>query len=342
METIWTYLDSLGIKNSPRTEKKTVHLALESGKLNPTQLGRMAKEGFLSEKLDGVYSLVTYIRGEVRHWGRSGKAQCNCEALDKDLERRLKDAEDPCDYVFISEVTSEDPLAKLSGYLNPNRVNESSFNPTNMKDNFHDMLYLHEFIVGVAPVSFMDRQGFLWEALEPIGIEPVQQIICSYDQARSESLEWIKQGKEGGVFAQDVEWVAGARNETLIKVKEKLSYDVTVVGVCSGKEGSKYEHTLGKLVVAFRAFGDPNGALLEIPISGMTDAQRKEWWEHPGLIVSGCVKMNAKSFTETGNLREPVFGEERHDKSSEFPVEVLEETRRFTKGKAGWIVHQFK
>lgn len=342
METIWTYLDSLGIPNTPRSEKHTVHLALESEKMNPTQISRMASLGYLSEKLDGVYSLVTYINGEVRHWGRSGKAQSNCELLDLNIRLLLRDSGyKDSNFVFISEITSEDPLAKLSGFLAPTRVNAPKFYPSRLKDNFHDVLTLKVFIKGSTGIEFGLRQSVLQAILLPIGIKPVEQIICNYEAAKAISLEWIKEGKEGGVYAQDSIWTSGARNESLIKIKERLSFDVTVVGVCSGKQGSKYEHTLGKLVVVFRAFGKPDGKLLEIPISGMTDAQRDLWYSDSDLIIGKCVKMDAKSFTETGNLREPRFKEVRNDKSSQFPVELLEGISIYTKGKSTWTINDW-
>lgn len=302
----------------------------------------MAPLGYLSEKLDGVYALVSYIDGEVRHWGRSGKALSNCEELDEIFWGALEESDyHNMDYIFISEVTSNDPLAKLSGYLTPTRVNESKFTPSNMVDNFHDVISAQEFVDGLSWDLFSMRQRLLNNILMPLDIYPISQTTIYYEGARMVSLEWIKLGKEGGVFAQEALWIAGARNETIIKVKEKLSFDVTVVGICSGKEGSKYENTLGKLVVVFRAFGKPNGETFEIPLSGMTDAQRDLWWTQPELIIGACVKMDAKSFTENGNLREPRFKEVRSDKSSDFPVTLLSSINRITKGKADWSVHNW-
>jgi len=307
METIWQYL---GFKEPVRTEKKTVHLVLESGKLNPTQRKRMQKTGYLSEKLDGVYSLVTFIDGEVRHWGRSGKALSNCEGLDRYLYLMLEGATK--DLVFISEITSEDPLAKLSGYLTPSRVKQGTFQPTGMKDNFHDLLTIEEFIQGVSTMPFSKRH----HELRKYGLNHIPIFIRTIEAAKKNSNEWIKRGKEGGVYAQDAPWTAGKRDESLIKFKEKLSFDLVVVDGLPGKKGSKYEHTLGKLVVLFKAFGKQDGDSLEIPISGMSDSERDLWWKDPSSILGKVVKVDAKSYTENGNLREPRFKEVREDKST--------------------------
>lgn len=344
VETIWDYLESIGYEVTRRPEKKTVHLALESEKLNNAQLKRMNPIMDWSEKLDGVYSLVTVIQrqgindtvvNEVRHWGRSGKAQVNLDVLDGLVaDSNLKfPKESKGGLILISEVTSDDALAKLSGYVNPNRVKGSSFVPTNLSDNFHDLLTVREFINGTSKGDYVVRADRLVHLLEDTSLPLVPYFgYMTLEEAKVAVKPIWKRGGEGFV-GRDAHalWTAGTRNETVIKLKEKLSYDVTVIGICSGKKGSKYEHTAGKLLVAFRAFGEPDGEFIVVPISGMTDSQRKLWWEHPGHIVGQVVKMDAKSFTENGNLREPRYKETRHDKGSDFPVKVTAKVREFTK-----------
>lgn len=338
METIWDYLKDRGFTVEPRNEKRTVHLVLEHEKLNPTQRSRMKSRGVFMEKLDGVYSLVTRVGGEVRHWGRSGKALQNTEDLDDLVAQEI--AKRPLwrteDWVMVSEITSDDPLAKLSGYLTPARVNDTDFTPTNMMDNFHDLLPLEDFIEGKCEDAYRTRLEDLRAMLSGTWLNRIPYLFMSYGNALRLSKSYFKEGKEGGVYSQLMSpWIAGKRDESKIKFKEKLSADVTVVGVCSGKRGSKYEHTLGKLIVAFRPFGATSGKFIEIPISGMSDAERLEWWNNPSDILLKTIKMDAKSYTETGNLREPRYKEIRHDKSSDFPVELIGEgLEEFVKGQA--------
>lgn len=346
VETIWDYLELLGYAVKSRPEKKTVHLALESDKLNKAQTKRLADRLEWSEKLDGVFSLVTVLPTEqglrVRHWGRSGKAMSNLGQLDAKVEVSLHRPSEPI--ILISEVTSDDVLAKLSGFVNPNRVNDGDFYPTNLSDNFHDILTFDEFIKGESDMTYHYRQLALKKALHDSELPCIpSQGYWSLENARVIAKDIWGVGGEGMV-GRDIHshWVAGARNETMIKLKEKLSFDVTVVGVCSGKKGSKYEGTLGKLIVLFRAFGEPDGEPLWIPISGMTDKQRDEWYEHPERIVGATVKMDAKSFTETGNLREPRYKETRHDKGSDFPCVVLDSLKKFEKAGAFYSIHELE
>lgn len=345
-QNIWDYLQSLHYSVVARTEKKTVPLVLESAKLNNSQSERMESSGLAMEKLDGVYSFITILNTsygiEVRHWGRTGKALSNCEDLDLRIAGALGSTTKGL--VVISEITSEDPLAKLSGYLNPNRVKGSSFVPTNKKDNVHDIVTLEEFISGVSNEPFYVRRDLVERLFDDTTIDVIDGEHMTLDEAYEWADDVWGDGGEGLIFAQSQgTWIAGKRDETKIKIKEKLSYDVTVVGMASGVADSKYETTLGKLYVVFRAFGKDNGVPLVVPISGMTDAQRNFWWKNPEEILGRIVKMDAKSFTEEGNLREPRFKEVRNDKAeSDFPVVIdMERSECTYKAKASHTIQNW-
>lgn len=327
MKTIWEYLSAKGFANTPRNEKRAVHLALESEKLNNRQKSRMGLLGLASKKLDGVYSLVTVIDGEARHWGRSGKAQSNTQILDERVEQTTFNLNPDYPYVFISEITADCPLADLSAYLNPNRVNASE-PPDGLRDNFHDIITLEDFIRGHCEVPKVERVETLEKAFESVGnsqgIKRIPQLELSYGQAHHWAHQLTQKGYEGVVYSQShAHWIAGARDETVIKFKEKLSFDSVVVGYTTGFKGGKYEGLIGSILVYFPAFGKPEGAPCEIPLSGMKDTQRESWMVNPLDIVGQAIKVDAKSYTATGNLREPRFKEIRSDKEAEFPVEFL-------------------
>lgn len=348
---ISTIYDYLGIPS--RDEKRTAMFVLEHEKLNKTQLSKLTgKTVMLEEKLDGVFSFVVakYKDGryEVEHFGRSGKLQQNCEMLNMKCAMEFHKAQEyrgSMVGVYISEVTSDSPLAVLSGYMTPTRVEDASVIPVNRKDNFHDVMTIEDFTNGVCHKQAMERHNYLQARFRKTDLIIIPYEVMSYEEAVEKSKRWIREGKEGGVLRLPSGiWEAGKRDYRIIKVKEKLSYDVTVIGMCSGKEGSKYENTLGKLLVLFRAFGNTIGEPIEIPVSGMTDAQRGLWWGRPELIIGKVVKMDAKSFTEFGNLREPRYKETRHDKGPDFGCYVLinREPKVSTKAKCRWIEYPYQ
>lgn len=97
----------------------------------------------------------------------------------------------------------------------------------------------------------------------------------------------------------------GKRNKDIIKVKCEVSLDLKVVLVEEGE--GKYAGTLGKLIVQ-SADGTRNS------VSGMSDAERDEWWDNPQLILGKVVEVQAMQVLENGSLREGRFKAVRHDK----------------------------
>jgi DNA ligase-1 len=63
-----------------------------------------------------------------------------------------------------------------------------------------------------------------------------------------------------------------------------------------------------------RQFGKLSGRIIELSVSGMTDAQRNAWWADPDCIIGSIVKVDAMRYSAYGSLREPRFKEVRTDK----------------------------
>ena len=348
MLTIFDWLDNLGIPNEPRKDKKVAQLALDVENLNSAQRKRMADRWMVFDKLDGVYALVACVRTDdgywhVKHFGRSGKALSGCEQLDLDIELTL-DKEWGDDkgfsFVVVSEVTSEGPLAKLSGYLTPTRKVDKPC-PAGLADNFHEFLSLAEFIEGVAPRTALQRYESLIATFTELGLNDqiIPQHIGTYEEAEACFEFIVKDGGEGVIIRDpQAQWVAGKKDERQMKMKERIDYDCEIIGYCTGKKGSKYEQTVGKLLVAFRAFGDISGDLIILPVgSGLTDELRDKIMAHPASYLGDIVKIKAKSFTEFGNLREPVIEEWRHDKAEpDFPFALLGDWKTYTKAQCEW------
>lgn len=344
MKTIKQYLDSLEIPYEERKPNKTVQLALDIDDINNAQRKRMVSEYMLFDKLDGVYSFIVCIpegsQWRIKRFSRTGKSQPGCEHLNEKLRVALEDSEvKPFSFILISEITAPGHLAKLSGYLNPNR--KDSRDPLEgMEDNFHDMLSLAEFCEGVA-----DRSAFLrYTMLENLmaQLHMLDTVITNFRGSYETSLEFFEEvqltGGEGIIMRDpDAVWEAGKRDERQMKMKEKIDFDCQVVGYCTGKEGSKYETCIGKLLVAFRAHGKPDGELILLPVgSGLTDRERIEFYGDPQKVLGTIWKVKAKSFTEFGNLREPVLEEQRHDKTvANFQCEKGD-WKVYTKAKCTW------
>lgn len=111
-------------------------------------------------------------------------------------------------------------------------------------------------------------------------------------------------GMEGSMIKNmSVPWM-GKRSWDWMKIKDERTADVRVIGMKEGK--GKYAGTCGALVV------DYNGR--HIPVSGMSDTERAEFWRAPRSIIGKTVEVAYQQETVHGSLRHPRFKRIRHDK----------------------------
>lgn len=145
------------------------------------------------------------------------------------------------------------------------------------------------------PIWFAGHEGYLLD-------QAAVSVAALADEA-------VAAGAYDGIILRkhDGPWTQGARDENIIKVKPTPTYDLTVVDVEEGK--GKYVGMLGKLVVSYK--GNRLG------VSGMTDAQRREWWKNPGTIIGQVVEVAAMGESSKGLLREPRFKGIRYDSADE-------------------------
>lgn len=348
------WIRSFGIDMVERKPKKLVQLACDVENFNSANLKRLPDVGMVFDKLDGVYALIPCIRDtngvwHVKHFGRSGKELSGCEQLNGDLVANLTEHWSEgigFSMVLISEITAEGPLAKLSGYLTPTRKVEKD-TPPFMQDNFHEMLSLAEFVEGVAPRGAFLRYGCLVDTLRAIDARDpyITMRVMNRKEAKKRFEEYTAQGGEGIIGRiMNAPWVAGQKNEVQWKMKERIDFDCEVIGIATGKKGSKYETVVGKVLVAFRAFGRPDGKLFILPVgSGLLDSEREEFISSPESVLGRITKIKAKSYTEFGNIREPVIDEWRSDKHySDFPFEKTGRTIKETIAQSDWTYFELK
>ena len=338
------WIRSFGIDMVERKPKKLVQLACDVENFNSANKRRVSSLNMVFDKLDGVYTLIPCIRDtngvwHVKHFGRSGKELSGCEQLNGDLVDNLTEHWGEgigFSMVLISEITAEGPLAKLSGYLTPTRVVDKD-TPPFMQDNFHEMLSLAEFVEGRAPRTAHLRHSCLVNTLQQIDArDPYISYALMCDKAAEAKFDAYTAGGGEGIIGRDpdADWVAGQKNEVQWKMKERIDFECEVIGVATGKKGSKYENMVAKLIVAFRAFGRSDGELIVLPVgSGLTDDERRSFTEDPCRVLGRIIKVKAKSYTEYGNLREPVIEEWREDKDvGDFPFKYGGEVQKTIAG----------
>lgn len=133
----------------------------------------------------------------------------------------------------------------------------------------------------------------------------VQHTFVTADpMVEAASRSYMDEGFEGVMVKQVLTHYGDRRSYDWMKVKAEDSVDVRVVRLEKGK--GKYAATLGKLVVVHKG--------VEVGVSGMTDAQRDEWWKKPKSIIGKTVEVTYQHVTDKGSLRHPRFKRLRPDK----------------------------
>ncbi|MNP12465.1 hypothetical protein D3C76_1046960 [compost metagenome] len=104
------------------------------------------------------------------------------------------------------------------------------------------------------------------------------------------------------------DWTAGdGKKGQTIKVKDHISVDLKCVDLVEGE--GKFEFMVGAVLVDWKG--------TTVPVGGgkLTNKERAEYWNDPGLIVDSIVEVHALGLTPDGQLREPRFIQIRHDKT---------------------------
>ena len=256
---------------------------------------------WISMKIDGVWCCAIKENDTVTIYSRTGEVFTSMRHIEEELSKLMNNREG---IIFEAHVYSNTiPQPTVSGW-----VRDTKQQHTKLMAGCHTLLNLDDF-----SIPFRDSWSELRRRIElnqhdrTVATFVMQQEIWSMENARYFADCIIQHGGEGAVLRNpDAPYQPGKRNADIIKVKKGVSYDLLVVGVYPGN--GKYEGTLGGLVC--RYMGDT-----DIRISGMSDAQRKDWWDNPEKIIGKVVQVDAMCASSKGKLREPRFKGIRYDKT---------------------------
>lgn len=259
------------------------------------------KEIFLTEKLDGNRCFARVENGKCLFLSRSGK---EIEGLD-DVEFELcRLANGWYDGELIAENFNETQSQTL-------RKGKKS----NLVFNVFDYLTLTEVEWQRCTHPYIVRRNYLEKIFR--GLEKFQYVKLIPLISRGEFDEgWVlhvldeytSRGSEGIMINTNAEYQFN-RTCDLLKVKKMYTLDLRVKSI---REGSGLNHgRVGALIVDYKGYDVGVG-------SGLNDAQRIYWWEHPEDIIGKIIEVKCfeESKDKNGNLslRFPVFVRTREDK----------------------------
>jgi len=117
---------------------------------------------------------------------------------------------------------------------------------------------------------------------------------------------------EEGTMLKEVDAVYEfKRSPTVLKLKDFYTSDLRIIGAIEGTKGSKYEMSLGALVVS-----DDADLVSEVGTGIDDDLRLNMWFRHKrGELVGGIVEVIFQERTADNSLRLPVFVRERPEKT---------------------------
>lgn len=267
---------------------------------------------YASEKLDGVFCLARYNPSyeepdeRVTIFSRTGEIYTSMEHLKVDLLDIMMESDS--DYLIFEAYSVGIKQSTISGWCRDTKKQHLE-----LKAYIHDCLSTEEFM-GSSEFSFADRYSHLLlgfgRALPRDCIRVKQTMVYSQEEIDNLAMLVWSRGGEGLVLRDpDAPYQPGKRNDSVLKVKKIVSYDLKVIALEEGK--GKYKGMLGKLVCRWR-----NGETIKVG-SGLNDRQRADWWSDFGYedIVGKIVQIDAMAESSKGKLREPIFKGIRFDKT---------------------------
>jgi DNA ligase-1 len=265
----------------------------------------------IQPKLDGYRCLAfkTYA-GEVTLFSRNGKLIEGYDQIEEDIGLL------PGGSIYDGEIMS------LDGSFHG--VQTSAFKKSKGKEgilNIFDRVAIEEFTGEKSVYPYGFRRSNLEDLRSIIKGTSSLRILesegpFSNDKSDIEIVydfhkKFLAKGYEGTMVKSLHAPYKKGKGRHIQKIKEMETLDLPVIGVEKGKEGTKYEGTLGALIVEYK--GNP----VHVG-SGYSDAERDKFWNSRTDIINRIIEVQffeeTKDKNEKLSLRFPVFIKVRDDK----------------------------
>ena len=285
----------------------------------------------VTEKLDGIRALA-FVQPWPHHadiaiFSRQGKRIYGLMEIENALKKAVVSLYDRGELedgiVFDGEllITNRSGVPSKEQYKRTTKIVSSNklIQKTGITYNVFDVLPTKDFRIGESEATYLQRR----KALETIfrghnspavRVVPVEQTVSFTDETSAhkaivELVTKARNTEKEGIMLNicDAPYVC-KRTNNLLKVKVFQDCDLEITGFQQGT--GKFADTLGALLVNYK--GNTVGVG-----SGMSDEQRKEFWDHQDQYLGRVVTV--QYFEETndadGNksIRFPVFKELREE-----------------------------
>ena len=252
------------------------------------------ENAFWSIKYDGV-RCITHIKSpdDIRMFSRTGKEFHNFGHIKDELKELFEKQSITYPCILDGEIVHDDGFQTLMQYVTKKNC-----------PSLRDVVLYKVFDFGQMNFHYATRYRLLLEAFQygKYVSTVVQNWCISMDKQMvlADARVMIAQGHEGIILRTRDGIYENKRSRQLCKIKalylddKKTELDLNVVTVVEGL--GQYADSLGAFTCTYK------GKSVKIG-SGLTDAQRDEFWNRPPKVI----EVHAESITKDGSLRHPVF-----------------------------------
>lgn len=291
---------------------------------------------FSQKKEDGEFLNITVYFGDINITTRAGSKMPLTEWFNGLYEEIMRIGRsisaNPVQFhgeMILFEDGKLLPRKTSNGILN-SLLKTATIPPSNITPCFivWDVVCLQEIMAGRSKIEYEDRFKLLREGINKQPQKYVKLIKCREITTLEEALEHyreiVSQGGEGTIIKdKDMCWMDGD-NPKQVKMKLFFEVDLKIVDLIEGT--GKNEGALGAFLVE-----SSDGKLSTKVGTGMSDKQRKEFWENKDNLIGTILSVGANDVifsktNETSSLFLPRFVAIRHDKSEADDMETINNT----------------
>ena len=260
----------------------------------------------LSQKLNGVRG--TFYEGKLI--SRQGKEFSGLEHIINDIRELIPDYDD---YVLDGELIRKntDNISDNENFrLTAGIINQEDADKSSIQFIIFDILPKKEFLKGESKLTYRKRFDKLMEystlisILELKSIDVVDILYTGTDQSQIEVCldKMVAEGKEGVMLNRDTKYMR-KRNKGILKIKRFYTVDLKIIDFEEG--AGRLSGMLGAFIVRYK------NNILHVG-SGMTDEQRRIFWEERENLIDRVIEVKYKEESrdkDTGklSLQFPIF-----------------------------------
>lgn len=273
---------------------------------------RVKGEFYLTQKLDGNRIVAIKHNNNVEFFTRKG---LTIEGLDELAEcfKLLPD-----NRVYDGEIllVNNDNLSSDDLFRSTQKVLKSKGKKENLEMFIFDTLPFEDFKKGKSLEKYSERREYLDSLKDKVtGFLHILPVLYKGNDKNkiTELMNWVEENHFEGLMMNMSDGIYECKRvSSLLKIKKFNSCDGIIKDIYEGD--GKYKGMLGGVYITF------NDIVVKIG-SGFTDAERKNYWENPDLIIGkvGCYQYFEKSKNQDGgtDLRFATWKGIREDKGEE-------------------------